>query len=170
MAGALALAMAGCAARARPAANAAPPAPLSTPQTQVALPEPQPLNPDALATVPPAGRPVAAPAASGSAARQAPPAAAQTAPAEQRPAVQAIVSAEEQKRLKDSAEARKREVRAVLARIGGRSLSASDQDLVKRIEFFLNQSDQAERSGDMSQADAFAQRAQALARGWQGGR
>lgn len=168
MAGALALAMAGCAARAKPAANAAPPAPLSTPQTQVALPEPQPLNPDAL--VQPSGRPAAAPAASGPAARQAPSAAAQTAPAEQRPAVQAIVSVEEQKKLKDSAEARKREVRAVLARIGGRNLSASDQDLVKRIEFFLNQSDQAERSGDMSQAEAFAQRAQALARGWPGGR
>ena len=100
--------------------------------------------------------------------RLATPAAAQ--PPEQRPAVQAIVPAQEQKRLKDSAQARKREVRATLTRVAGRRLSASDRDLVKRIEFFLAQSDQAEQRGDMSQADAFAQGAQDLARGVQGGR
>jgi hypothetical protein len=49
-------------------------------------------------------------------------------------------------------------------------MTAGDQDLVKRIEFFLNQSDQAEHNGDMSRADDFAQSAQALARGWQSGR
>jgi hypothetical protein len=80
------------------------------------------------------------------------------------------VPAQEQKRLKDSAQARKREVRATLTRVAGRRLSASDRDPVKRIEFFLAQSDQAEQRGDMSQADAFAQGAQDLARGLQGGR
>jgi hypothetical protein len=84
--------------------------------------------------------------------------------------VQAIVSAEERKKLKDSADGRKREVGAALARIKGQRMTAGDQDLVKRIEFFMAQSDQAERNGDMSQADDFAQRAQALAKGWQGGR
>jgi hypothetical protein len=91
------------------------------------------------------------------------------APAE-RPAIQAIVPAEEQKKLRDSAEARKREVRATLNRMSARSLSATDQDLMKRIQFFVVQSDDAEKRGDMSQADAFAQRAQDLARGWQNGR
>jgi len=205
LAGALALGMAACVFRAKQsAAGAAPPPPLSYPQTQVALPEPRPLNPYGLATdaraagtgeptaLPAAAKPtgleappsISAPpagktqrAASKQAPRKTPPDAAQTAPAEaapaapaeQRPPVQAIVSAQDQRRLRDSADARKREVRAVLARIKGQRMSASDQDLVKRIDFFLSQSDQAERNGDMSQADDFAQRAQALARGWQSG-
>jgi hypothetical protein len=155
----LALALAGCASHAKPLA-ASQPAPLSIPQTQVALPLAQPLNPDALpAEVPATPRPARRPAT---------PAAAQ--PPEQRPAVQAIVPAQEQKRLKDSAQARKREVRATLTRVAGRRLSAADRDLVKRIEFFLAQSDQAEQRGDMSHADAFAQGAQDLAQGLQGGR
>jgi hypothetical protein len=88
----------------------------------------------------------------------------------ERAAIQAIVPAQEQKRLNDSADARKKGVRATLAKMTGRRLSADDQDLVKRIQFFLAQSDQAERRGDMSEADVFAQRAQDLARGWQSGK
>src|ERR1019366_4116415 len=62
----LALALAGCASHAKPLA-ASQPAPLSIPQTQVALPLAQPLNPDALpaevpATPRPAPRPGAPPA------------------------------------------------------------------------------------------------------------
>src|ERR1022692_4397577 len=45
----LALALAGCASHAKPLA-ASQPAPLSIPQTQVTLPPPQPLDPDALAS------------------------------------------------------------------------------------------------------------------------
>jgi len=87
----------------------------------------------------------------------------------ERPAIQAIVPAEQQRQLRDSADARKREVHAILARMAARKLSASEQDLERRIQFFVSRSDEAEKSGDMSQADAFAQRAQDLARGWQGG-
>jgi hypothetical protein len=91
-------------------------------------------------------------------------------PPVERPAIQAIVPAQEQKKLKDSAGARKKEVRATLAKMGSRRLSAGDQDLMKRIQFVLTQSDDAERRGDMTQADAFAQRAQDLAKGWQDGK
>jgi CHAD domain-containing protein len=91
-------------------------------------------------------------------------------PPVERPPIQAVVPAQEQKKLKALAQARKKEVRATLAKMSSRRLSADDQDLVKRIEFFLAQSVEAEGRGDMSQADVFAQRAQDLARGWQGGR
>jgi len=195
LAAVLSLALAGCASHAKPLATAQP-APLSTPQTQVVLPPAQPLDPAALATetssadsapvamepAAPAAAPPAGPAATPRVRRPAPAVAAQpVAPAAQppappveapveRPAMQAILPAQEQKKLKDSAEARKKEVRATLAKMTGRRLSADDQDLVKRIQFFLAQSDQAERHGDMSQADVFAQRAQDLARGWQSGK
>jgi outer membrane murein-binding lipoprotein Lpp len=179
--------LAGCASHAKPLAAAAQPASLSVPQTHVALPPEQPLDPDALSTeasaagpapVAPAAAPAAptAPAVAPRVRRPAPAVAAQPAeppavqPAEapvERPTIQALVPAQEQQKLKDSTEARKKEVRATLARMAARRLSPADQDLVKRIEFFLSQSDQAERRGDMSQADAFAQRAQDLARGWQ---
>jgi hypothetical protein len=195
LAAALSLALAGCASHAKPQVTAQP-APLSTPQTQVVLPPAQPLDPAALATetssadsapvakepAAPAAAPPAEPAVTPRARRPAPSVAAQpvappaqppAAPVEapvERPAIQAILPAQEQKRLKDSADGRKKEVHATLARMTGRRLSADDQDLVKRIQFFVEQSDQAERRGDMSQADVFAQRAQDLARGWQSGK
>jgi hypothetical protein len=195
LAAALALALAGCASRAKPLVTAQP-APLSTPQTQVVLPPAQPLDPAALATdtssaesapVPaeptePAAAPPAEPAVTPRVRRPAPavaappaapPAQPPAAPVEtpvERPAIQAIVPAQEQKRLKESAETRKKEVRATLSRMTARRLSADDQDLVKRIQFFLAQSEEAERHGDMSEADVFAQRAQDLARGWQSGK
>jgi len=190
------LSLCACAPHAQKAlAVAAQPGKLSVPQTQVTLPPAQPVNPAALPqdteaaqapppaavetpqpvpspALPPA-RPRAAPSrpAASPAAQTQPQPQAQTppvveAPAE-RPAIQAVVPAAEIKKLKDSADARKRDVRAILARMNSRRLSAADQDLVKRIEFFLSQSDDAEKRGDMSQADAFAQRAQDLAKGWQ---
>ena len=195
LAAALSLALAGCASHAKPLVTAQP-APLSTPQTQVVLPPAQPLDPAALATdtssadsapvakepTAPAAAPPAGPAAAPRVRRPAPAVGAQpvappaqppAAPVEapiERAAIQAIVPAQEQKRLNDSADARKKGVRATLAKMTGRRLSADDQDLVKRIQFFLAQSDQAERRGDMSEADVFAQRAQDLARGWQSGK
>lgn len=187
-----AFALAGCASHAKPLATSAQPPALSVPQTQVTLPPPQPLNPDALgddqAPYPPAraaAAPVPAPLPATpsvtapvrrpapSVAAQPPPAPAVTTPAPppiERPAIQAVLPAQEQKKLKDSADSRKKEVRATVARMGSRGLSADDRDLMKRIQFFLTQSDQSERRGDMSQADVFAQRAQDLARGWQSGK
>jgi hypothetical protein len=199
IAAALALALAGCASHAKPMA-ASQPAPLSIPQTHVTLPPPQPLDPDALAsetdvkapetpTVPPVP---AEPAESAESAAPAPttpprrppravaaqpvpppvaePTAQPAPPPVERPPIQAVVPAQEQKRLKALAQARKKEAKATLARMSSRHLSADDQDLVKRIQFFLDESNKAEDRGDMSQADVFAQRAQDLARGWQGGR
>lgn len=192
IAAALAMALAGCVFHAKPKVVSQP-AQLSVPQTAVTLPPPQPLDPEALvteaedddATAVPAAPAPAAPAPLPAApvrrpapkpaqqveARIAPPVVAQPAPPpEERPAIQAILPAQEQKRLRESAQQRKKVVRATLAKMSGRRLSAADEDLVKRIQFFLTESDKAERSGDMSQADAFAQRAQDLARPWQGGK
>jgi outer membrane biosynthesis protein TonB len=193
IAAALALALTGCASHAKPMA-ASQPAPLSIPQTHVTLPPPQPLDPDALApetdvkapetpTVPPVPAEPAESAAPAPttpprrppravAAQPVPPPVAEqpTPPPVERPPIQAVVPAQEQKRLKALAQARKKEAKATLARMSSRHLSADDQDLVKRIQFFLDESNKAEDRGDMSQADVFAQRAQDLARGWQGGR
>jgi hypothetical protein len=192
----LAASLTGCALRGKPkpaatpaapkaAANAtltppAPPPALSEPQTQVQLPAPQPVNPEALATVPPKEEPPAeAPVVAPRPARRAP---AQSRPAEtnpppavapvepERPPVRALVPAEEQKRLQDSAQTRKREARTGLAQAQNRRLSSHERDLVKRIEFFLKESDLAEQRGDMTNADALADRAQTLARELQSGR
>jgi len=191
----IAAALAGCASHAKQTA-ASQPAPLSVPQTNVTLPPPQPLDPDALASVADVKAPEtptlppepAEPAASVAPAPATPPRrppravaaqpvpppaepAAQPAPPPvERPPIQAVVPAQEQRRLRALAQARKKEVKTTLARMSSRHLSADDSDLVKRIEFFVAQSDEAERRGDMSQADVFAQRAQDLARGWQGGK
>jgi len=163
------MALAGCASHAKAVASSTQPAALSVPQTQVTLPPPQPLNPDALATEDPVApqAPAVTPAVTPTPAPpvRRPPrtpvvAAPSAPPPVERPAIQAIIPAQEQKRLKDSADARKKEVRAALAKI-------HDQDLAQRIQFFLSQSDQAELRGDMTQADVFAQRAQDLARGGQ---
>ncbi len=194
----LAFALASCVLRGKPkAASATPPAPkpavtpappppsppLSIHQTQVDLPSPQAVSPDALATAPPeqpvetppAQRP-RRPAPSPAPARaesQPPPdqTPAQPPAAEpERPPVQAIVPAGDLKRLQDSAQARRREARQALAQAQTRRLNQQEQDLIKRIDSFLTQSDQAEARGDMRQADALAERAQVLARGLAGGR
>jgi hypothetical protein len=83
--------------------------------------------------------------------------------------VQAIVPADQQKRLQESAQARKREVRQLLSQMPT-ARNAQRRDLRRRAEMFLNQSDQAEQRGDMLQADSLAERALALARELQSGR
>jgi hypothetical protein len=74
------------------------------------------------------------------------------------------------KRLQDSADARKQEVRKVLERVQTRSLNREQRTLMARIESFLQQSDEAAHRGDMRQADALAQTAQVLARDLPNGR
>ena len=82
-----------------------------------------------------------------------------------------MLTAEEQQKLKDSAQTRRREAAQALAQAQqGRRLSAHERDLVKRTQSFLNQSEQAENRGDLRQADSLAERAQVLARELQGGR
>ncbi len=85
-----------------------------------------------------------------------------------------MVPADEQKRLQEAAQAAKREARQVLNKMAGMDaahrLNSHGQATMKYILSFVNQSDEAEKRGDMPQAAALAQRAQALARGWLSGR
>jgi hypothetical protein len=73
-----------------------------------------------------------------------------------------------QRQLQAAAQAKKREVRQALNGIQIRT--AREADLKRRIEFFLNQSDQAEQRGNMTDADAHAKTALGLVRELQGGR
>jgi hypothetical protein len=114
------------------------------------------VDPDALVAVPPP----AAPAAT----TPAPARPAQRQPAAARPPIQEIVPAAEQKRLQESAQARKREIRPKLNQAQARGLSTDERNLVSRIQSFLKLSDEAEARGDMRQADALAERAQILSR------
>jgi hypothetical protein len=168
---------------------APPPQPLSIHQTQAQLPEPQPISPAALATIqkpepPPEvpqeqpARPVRRPprpAASAPKAEtppvpaQAPPAASVSPEPEQRPAVEEFVPASESKRLQDSANARKQEVRKALEQVKSRALTREQREEIGRIESFLQLSDEAEKKSDMRQADALAERGEILMRELQSG-
>src|ERR1039458_1489423 len=141
----LSILLAGCELRGKPAKSAVPPAApkpvasaapapaplpaLSIPQTRVAPPKPQPVDPAARETeaTPPEPPPaVAAPARSRRAtpaARQPPPAPPPAAPPppEPRETVQEIVSPAEVKRLQDQAQARRNEVKQILDRLWWRS-------------------------------------------------
>jgi hypothetical protein len=176
------------------AAPSPPPQPLSIPQTQVQLPAPQKISPEAEATTQlppsspetetsdtvqsrtqrrPAG-PVAGPkpetaAPAGSSAQQAagvttPPPGGAPAESETRGPVQEIVPAPEVKRLQDSVAARKQEIRKVLDAADKRRLNREQSSVVLRIQSFLQQSDEAEKRNDWRQADALAERAQVLAK------
>ena len=168
------------------------PEPLSIPQTQAQLPPAQPIDPQALATAQPPSQPVeveaqapprtvrrpaghaAAPPRSEPAVTQAPTQA--TAPQPPPPAenevrgqVQEILPPEELKRLQDSLAGRKQEVHRVLDPALTRKLTSQQSAVVSRIQSFLQQSEEAEKRGDWRQADALAERAQILAREFQGG-
>ena len=178
--------------RAQSGSSTARPEPLSIPQTQAQLPPSQPIDPQALPTVQPPAPPVEAqaprrtpprpagghvptPAVSRSepvaplapAATQA--AAPQPAPAEERGPVQEILAPEELKHLQDSVAARKQEVRRVLDSASARKPNAQQAAAISRIQSFLQQSEDAEKRNDWRQADALGERAQILAREFQGG-
>jgi len=156
-----------------PTVPQAPPAPLSIPQTQVELPAPQPIDPAALATSQPAEAPPETPAKArpprrAPPARSAEPAAATPPPVEtaepERPPIQDILPAETQKKLQESAQSHKRDVAQLLQQAQSRRLTRQQVGLVKRIEQFVKLSDGAEQSGNMREADEFAERALVLAR------
>lgn len=156
-----------------PTVPQAPPAPLSIPQTQVELPAPQPIDPAALATSQPAEAPPETPAKArpprrAPPARSAEPAAATPPPVEtaepERPPIQDILPAETQKKLQESAQSHKRDVAQLLQQAQSRRLTRQQAGLVKRIEQFVKLSDGAEQSGNMREADEFAERALVLAR------
>jgi type IV secretory pathway VirB10-like protein len=151
---ALALSLAGCAAKAKPAPPAPPaPQPLSLPQTQVQLPPAQPVDPQALAPAPPAEAPP--PSRTTTRTRPAPPAAPQE--AERGPARE-LLDPVESARLRNSADAHKREVRAWLNGSQGRRLDPNNPTLA-RIKLLLKTSDEAEQKGDIREASDLADRA-----------
>lgn len=178
---AMAIALAGCAARAKqpplPPAPAPPAAPLSMPQTQVDLPPAQAVNPDALTTAPtpppptPAP-PVAAPPSPSRPARRAPvPAANTTAPPKPdappeaaRPPIREILAPEVADQLRKSTQAKLRETRQLLAQAQRRQRNAAEQEKVTRINQFVKLAEDTGQSGDLRQADALAERAVILAR------
>ena len=83
--------------------------------------------------------------------------------------MQEILSPEDLKRLQDSLAARKQEVRRVLDSASARKLNNQQTSAISRIQSFLQQSEEAEKRGDLRQADALGERAQILAREFQGG-
>jgi hypothetical protein len=189
--GCLAISLAGCALRGAPkTANAippvpkpavapppAPPQPLSIPQTNVALPEPQPLEPAALETSPPEPPPeTAAPRPKPNSNRATlptppkPEAGPPQAEPEPRPAIQAIVPAAEQKRLHDSLERRRTEVNQILKQASSHRQTPLQRSVVRMIGSFMELAAEAEKQGDLKQADGSAERAQILAKELQGGK
>lgn len=150
--------------------------PVSVPQTEVQLPAPQPVSPDALATIPappaaeqeeperPARTPRRAPAPAvrkpETAVAEAPP----NPPVEEaRPRIQPIVPSIQVRRLQEEIESRKRAVKELVSRVP-RNPSAAERAVVERIQSFLLLSDQAAKRGDMAQASALSERALVLAR------
>ena len=187
---ALAIALAGCAARAKsvaanpaaakPVSTITPPAPvlLSTPQTQFELPRWQPIDPAATVTEVPPPTPAEPPAPTRTVTppRRTPP---RTEPATtpqppvvspelERQPVQPVISAADLKRFYDSAQNRKREVARILAQL--KHPSKTQQIVVNSIRSFVALSDEAEKRNDMGQADALAERAQILAHNLQNGK
>jgi hypothetical protein len=158
----------------------APEAPLSIAQTAVTLPSPQPVNPDSIPKVQVAAQEPSAPEKpetpppARAARRTAPPATKQEPEAEpeppstpvvQEPAppIQPILSADDQNRIRASIDTRKKEIAETLRR-ANRRLSTHDKTLVERIRSFLAQCDEAEKRGDLSQADTLSERAAVLAK------
>jgi len=154
--------------------------PLSVPQTQVELPPPQPVPEAALAageTQQDAAEPATPPRPAKHA--QGPPAISPAhpetpaAPAAEEPArapIQEVLSADESKRLQESAAERKREIRRLVELARSRHLNAHDASVVTRIEGLVKLSDDAEAKGDMREADALAERALVLAKDLDGER
>jgi hypothetical protein len=184
----LAVALAGCVLRGKPVKTAAvpatpkpaatpapaapPPAPLSIPQTHVALPTPQPLDPAAFDVEPIPEPPPTIPAPPRSH-RASPPAATPPTVAtpvpEPRETVQEIVPPAELKHLKELVQARRQEVDRILGQVGRRPTTKARQSAIATIRSFLTLSVDAENHNDMRQADGFAERAQILAKELQSG-
>lgn len=85
-----------------------------------------------------------------------------------RPPVQEILQPEELKHLQDSLATRKQEVRKILEQLQTRKPTKQQNEVVSRIQSFLQQSEDAEKRGDLRQADNLAEKAQVLAREFQG--
>jgi hypothetical protein len=199
LAAAMALSLSGCVLRGKPRiANTAPAPPqpviqptltppsepLSVPQTQVDLPQPQPLTAEAVASTQPLEEtPIAAaphipkppktkpsPAAGAQRTEPASPSPApgppppQPQPADERPPIQVIVPAAELNRLRADAINSRHEIVQMLDQIRKRHLSRQDQDKKEQVQSFVTLCDQALKKGDVSQANAAAVRGLELAK------
>ncbi len=161
--------------------------PLSIPQTQVHLPRPQPIDPEALA-IPPVSAPSepSAPRPSHRAARRPAPSPATAAPSKPdppvetaeappvatepaRPRIEPVLPAEQRRQLTEAISSRLHEVDQILSRISVQKLTDVQKDSVERISRFANLSHEALEKGDMQQAGALADRALVLAQGLVGG-
>jgi hypothetical protein len=143
----------------------------------VQLPRPQPLDPAALATMPPAaGLPAAAPPAASKPPQTtrhpaAPPKPETSPPAEAaRPPIQEILPANLQQQLRRSAQDHRSQAIQLVAQAQRRSLTAAEQALVTRINQFVKSSGDAEKNGDLRSADDLAGRAHILAKELQSGK
>ena len=82
-----------------------------------------------------------------------------------------MVSPAEAKRLQDQAQSRRREANQILDQLSKRStLTPAQQNVVATIRNFVALSEEAEKHSDPRQADAFAERAQILAKELQSGK
>ena len=153
--------------------SAAPPQPLSVPQTQIEIPTPQPVSEAALAagqTSQDAPEPVApprpvrrSPPAVNAARPEAPASPAATEEPTRAP-IQEVLTADESKRLQDSAAEHKHEIRRLVDQARLRRLNGHELSVVARIEGMVKLSDDAGAKGDMREADALAERALVLAK------
>jgi hypothetical protein len=159
-------------------ARAAPPAtppsnePLSIPQTQVRLPEPQPIVADAVATPPTPPEPAAAqqkprkprPRQATASSKPEPAETADTPPADLPPRRMEPVLPEEQRRQRiEEISNRLHEVDQTLTRVIARGLSESQKHAVERIRNFATRAYQAKDQGDIKTASGLADRALLLA-------
>jgi hypothetical protein len=152
--------------------------PLSIPQTQVRLPNPQPIDPDALATPPsPPAEPAQTHPSRRSSRRQGPqpasaspagkPETSETADAvpstEPRPPIGPVLSDDERRRLNEDVASRLKDVDQMLGRIANLRLSDAEKGSVERIRSFQKLSRDAMDHGEIEKASALAERAVLLA-------
>jgi hypothetical protein len=167
-------------AKAEPAPESAPTEPLSSPQTQVRLPSPQPIDPDALAT-PPVYVPADAsqtnkarhggkkqgpqPASAASPGKPETVEAADAPPATEtsRPPIGPVLSDEERRRMTEDISSRLQEVEKMLGRIAALHPTDAEKASVEKIRSFHRLSHEALERGEIQQANALADRAVLLA-------
>ena len=148
--------------------------PLSIPQTQVKLPRPQPIDPQALATppTPPSETAALHPArhakktgpqpAAASPAKPEPVETTETPPptAEPpRPSIEPVLPADRRRQLQEDVASRLREVDQKLTRLAALRLSDPEKASVERIRSFAKLSQDALYRGDLQQASSLAERA-----------
>ena len=167
-------------AKAEPAPESTPAEPLSIPQTQVRLPSPQPIDPEALATPPvyvPAEQSQTSKTRHGSK-RQGPQPASAPSPGKPetvepadvppaaetpRPPIGPVLSDEERHRMTEDVYARLKNVDQMLGRISALHPTEAEKASVERILSFQTLSRDAAERGEIQQASALADRAVLLA-------